>query len=214
MQNGNILIADSMDIARIGLRCIMTDMSALSRLDLHFFEVDDIDSLLSTYNACHPDVAIIESAMVDDSLTADLVHMAVDDKSTQWVFFASNPSRLLLFFVRDHANFSIILRDSSREEIQGCLRQALKGQQYICNECMKMLLNFEKAEEGVLTPAECMVLALLAQGLKPKAIADLQNRSAHTIRTHKKTIFEKLGVNSTLDAVMMAYKLHIINPPD
>lgn len=66
----------------------------------------------------------------------------------------------------------------------------------------------------LLTPAECMVLALLAQGLKVKDIAELQFRSKHTIRTHKRDIFEKLGVNTTVEAIMTAYKLGIISPPE
>ncbi len=212
----NVVLADTADIARIGMRTVLEDINLLPGQKLFVYEADDNDSLASAIDASSPDVVVVEAAMVEDSLNSSLVGMVKRYPETHWVIFAQRASRLVLLFTKEHPSFSIILRNSTREEIQVCLRMALKKQQYICNACMKQLLGLEtdSSKDSILTPAECTVLALLAQGLQVKDIADLQCRSRHTIKTHKRDIFAKLGVKNTLAAVMTAYRLKIINPPE
>ncbi len=61
----------------------------------------------------------------------------------------------------------------------------------------------------ILTPREVEVLALVAQGLINKEIADSLNISLTTVITHRKNIIEKLGIKSvsalTIYAVMNGY---------
>lgn len=209
-----VIIADSEDITRIGMRTVLESIPLPPGQTLSVYEADDRESLASSVGSMSPDVVVVEEAMVEDDLSSRLVGMVKQNPATHWVIFARHVSRLVLLFTQEHAAFSIIMKSSSREEIQGCLRLAMKKKQYICNECMKRLLGGDEKADAILTPAECTVLALLAQGLQVKDIADLQNRSRHTIKTHKRDIFFKLGVKSTLEAIMTAYKLKIINPPE
>ncbi len=211
-----VIIADSADITRIGMRTVLEGMTLPPGQSISVFEADDRESLASVQKAVEADVVVVEAAMVEDDLNSSLVGMVRQSPDTRWVFFAAHVSRLLLLFTKEHPSFSIVLKTSSREEIQGCLRQAMKGKQYICNDCMRQLMDLDSdssSHNAILTPAECTVLAMLAQGLQVKDIADLQCRSRHTVKTHKRDIFAKLGVKSTLEAVMTAYKLKIINPP-
>ena len=66
--------------------------------------------------------------------------------------------------------------------------------------------------EGVadLTPRELEVLALVADGLPNKAIADRLGISEHTVKFHVNAILSKLGAQSRTEAVTRATRMGLI----
>ena len=211
-----IIVADSSDLIRTGLIQLIRTASTLEAEELEFFEADSLERLLSLVERIPADMCFVESYMVEDDMTAHMIELVRNNNMTHWVIMAEKPAKLVLQFVKEHSNFSIFLKKSCREEIQSCIRMAVRHEQFICNECLRLIYENENEQNksGIITPAECVVLALLAQGVKVKDIAILQNRSKHTIRTHKRDIFAKLGVSTTVEAIMTAYKLGLIKPPE
>lgn len=63
---------------------------------------------------------------------------------------------------------------------------------------------------GDLTPRESEVLALLAEGLTNKAIAQRLTISEHTVKFHVNAILGKLDAQSRTDAVVRATRLGLI----
>jgi DNA-binding NarL/FixJ family response regulator len=66
--------------------------------------------------------------------------------------------------------------------------------------------------EHPLTARELEVLALAAEGLAQKQIAQKLSISCKTVGTHMGHIFEKLGVHSRGQAVAAAHGLHLLGP--
>lgn len=63
---------------------------------------------------------------------------------------------------------------------------------------------------ATLTTREREVLALMGEGLSPRAIADRLTVSLHTSRGHIKNIMVKLGVHSQLEAVVVATRAGLL----
>jgi len=61
-----------------------------------------------------------------------------------------------------------------------------------------------------LTPRELEVLALLSEGLVPRAIAERLSIGLHTARGHVKSILAKLDAHSALEAVARARELGLV----
>jgi len=61
-----------------------------------------------------------------------------------------------------------------------------------------------------LTDAERRVLQAMARGGTPKAIAQLHDRSLHTIRNQIKALNRKLGASGSMDAVAKARILGLL----
>lgn len=61
-----------------------------------------------------------------------------------------------------------------------------------------------------LTPRECEVLALLAEGLPNKAIARRLDISAKTVGNHVEHIYAKLGVGNRAGAALLAMQYGLI----
>jgi DNA-binding CsgD family transcriptional regulator len=68
-------------------------------------------------------------------------------------------------------------------------------------------LVVQAAARFQLTPAEGDVLALVARGLSNEAIAARQHVSLATVKTHLTRIFRKLGVDSRVQAALVARRL-------
>jgi LuxR family maltose regulon positive regulatory protein len=63
-----------------------------------------------------------------------------------------------------------------------------------------------------LTPRECEILDLIADGQSNKAIARQLNLGAETVKSHLKNVFAKLGVERRTQAVLRAGELGLVRP--
>lgn len=63
-----------------------------------------------------------------------------------------------------------------------------------------------------LTRREAEVLQLLAAGCRHVQVAERLGVSPHTVSSHAKNIYRKLGVRSAVAAVTLALQLGLIGP--
>ena len=64
-----------------------------------------------------------------------------------------------------------------------------------------------------LTAREQEILTLLAEGLAPDEIAERLYISARTVGTHMEHVFRKLGVRTRAQAVAVAFREGLVEPP-
>lgn len=75
------------------------------------------------------------------------------------------------------------------------------------------IIPFLEPKEAIsitLTKRETEVLKLVKDGLLSKEISDKLAISLHTVNTHRQRVLEKLSVNNSMEAVMLASKLRLI----
>lgn len=61
-----------------------------------------------------------------------------------------------------------------------------------------------------LTPRELTILAALADGTPTYALERRLNIAANTIKTHKRTLYRKLGANTAAHAVGVGFRLGLL----
>ena len=71
--------------------------------------------------------------------------------------------------------------------------------------------TFVPQEDRLLTPTEKIILKEIALGKTTKEIAAEKNLSFHTINSHRKNIFRKLGVNNVHEAIKYAMRAGIVD---
>lgn len=111
------------------------------------------------------------------------------------------------------------MKDNSKEEILTAIRCANRRQRYICNHVSNLLLSGVPAagtvtadtEDRLLTQAERNILKEIALGKTTKEIAAEKNLSFHTVNSHRKNIFRKLGVNNIHEATKYAMRAGIVD---
>lgn len=106
---------------------------------------------------------------------------------------------------------NIIYKTADKQELFTALEVTLKGKKYYSEEILDLLIepgeNKQVNELPVrLTYSEIEIVKLISNGLTAKEIALNKHISIHTVNTHRKNIFRKLGVSNASELIMFAIK--------
>ena len=72
------------------------------------------------------------------------------------------------------------------------------------------VVDAEKLKELGITPREHEILGLIAEGLSNREIGERLFVSENTVKTHSSRVFDKLGVNRRVQAVLKGRELGLI----
>ena len=108
---------------------------------------------------------------------------------------------------------SVVLKESPLGEIKTAIQYALQGHRFICQRVTELLLapREEEHEPVNLTKTEREILIDISLGMTTKEIAEKRISSFHTINTHRKNIFRKLGVNNVHEATKYALRAGLVD---
>ena len=209
----NIILADNQDITRAGWQYLLTNYLNISQLTEIIQKRDLISILQENPNS----LVILDYTLFDFESVEDLVIMQTRFEQTDWILFSDELSddflHRLLFNTH---SFSVLLKDSTKEEIITAFKQALSGNRYICNHVSNLLIDSTKnwnnqSKKKLLTLTEEEILKEMAFGKTTKEIAAKRFVSAHTIMTHRKNIFRKIEVNNVHEATKYAMRAGIVD---
>ena len=207
-----LILADKQDITKAGVIYIS---SQISGLDFVCRSAEDKTELIELLKQRPDTIVVLDYTLFDINDIDELEILAERFPRVQWVLFSVE---LSLDFVRRAVAvspcFSVLLKESSMHEIRECLQYASRGQRYICQRVTELLLapQTKRVEEDVrLTKTEIEILKDIALGLTTKEIADRRFSSFHTVNTHRKNIFRKLGVNTVHEATKYALRAGLVD---
>ena len=130
----------------------------------------------------------------------------------RWILFSNELSEDFIRRMSIARNIGMILKENSGEEIHSALMCTAHGERFLCHQITNLLIiGSDKPEiHSVLTVTEIDILKLIAHGKSVKEIALERTSSIHTIITHKKNIFRKLGVNNVYEATKYTLRAGLI----
>jgi DNA-binding NarL/FixJ family response regulator len=120
---------------------------------------------------------------------------------------------------------AFVLKKASSAELLDALRTVARGGSYLSSQVSDRLLtriqrgDVETRERGPLeslSPRELQVLRMVAEGKTSKDIAVLLDLGLQTVRSYRKTMMKKLGVNNVAGLTQLALASGItqLNKPD
>ncbi len=210
------IIADNQDITKAGVMFLLSRQKDTALL----LEADNKAELIQQLRL-HPGAVVILDYTSFDFVSSDeLIVLHERFKEADWLLFSDELSigflRQVLF---SSMSFGVVLKDNSKEEILTALQCASRKERFICNHVSNLLLSGNSQtsllhpiqQNDLLTPAERSILKEIALGKTTKEIAVERNLSFHTINSHRKNIFRKLGVNNAHEATKYAMKAGIVD---
>lgn len=212
--NRDIILYDNQDITRVGVESLIRYKEGLS-----IYYVDNKRSLVREL-VLHPGAMVILDYSLSDFGSADeLLNTGLRFRDVHWLLFSDElTNSFLRQLVFNSNSFSVVLKDSSLDEISTAIASAAIGERFLCNRVTNQLLSIQKGEkeerDNVLTATEREILKEIALGKTTKEIAAGRNLSFHTIITHRKNIFRKLDVNNIHEATKYAMRAGIIDPAE
>lgn len=179
--------------------------------------VDDKVELIEALKKWNDAIVVLDYTLFDINDVEELQVLHERFPLARWILFSVD---LSLDFVRRVIamgnNCSILLKESSMHEIRECIGYAIRRQRYICQRTAEMMLSPDinrtiDEEEVKLTRTETEILKDIALGMTTKEIAEKRFSSFHTVNTHRKNIFRKLGVNNVHEATKYALRAGLID---
>lgn len=189
-------------------------MYVLSNMDgMDFRQAEDKTELILQLSEKPDSVVVLDYTLFDVNDIDELQILSERFSQTRWIIFSFE---LTSDFVRRlmavSNRFSILFKDSSLHEIRECLF-LVNRQRYVCQRMMEILLApaAPREEDLHLTRTETEILKDIALGLTTKEIAERRFSSFHTVNTHRKNIFRKLGVNNVHEATRYALRAGLVD---
>jgi DNA-binding NarL/FixJ family response regulator len=213
-----VLIADSNELIRLGLRTVLSRQS-----DFEIVGESVNRTELKEHVIVHsPDVVVIDYAC--PSFTIDIIpEILLQSKKLRVIAITQNQSGLSIITAIKSGVTSYIKKDCDLGEIVDSVRETAKGNKFFCGTILEMIkseaINIDKISNEILNCApvtlserELEVIALIAEGYTNQQIAEKLFLSSHTVNTHRKNIMAKLGINNTAGIVMYAVKSNLVSP--
>lgn len=203
------IIADNQELTRAGIKAIIKS-KAPGELSI----ADDKTELFIQLKE-NPDSIIILDYTLFDFTDANSLLIAADRfSSSQWILISDDlTTEFIAQTYYSSRNISILFKDSPVNDILNAIRSALDGNRYISQRATEILLSQRQKDEVEtnLTQTEVEILKAIAQGKTTKEIANERFSSIHTINTHRKNIFRKIGVNSAHEAIKYAFRSGLVD---
>lgn len=207
-----IIIADKQDITRAGLMYVLDGMALSNRQC-----VEDKAVLIAVLMKSGHALVILDYTLFNVNGAAELLVLSQRFTHVRWILFSDELSSEFVRSVLVNSNrISIVMKDSSLQELTDAIRYALNDKRFICQHMTEeLLVPAPRQEERIpLTPTEIEVLKDIARGMTTREIAEKRFSSFHTINTHRKNIFRKLQVNNIHEAIKYALRAGLVDPAE
>lgn len=164
----------------------------------------------------HEDAIVLLDFTLFDFADADqLLIVGERFALSQWILISDEltPTFIRQVIYSSH-QFSIVFKDGPLNEVREALQTVSRHQRYISQRALEVIINQQQVDEerpSILTETETEIVRAIAQGKSTKEIAAERFSSVHTITTHRKNIFRKLGVNTAHEVVKYALRAGLID---
>ena len=203
-----LILADNQPITRLGIINLWNKFVPEGLI----FPVKDRVELLNTLATYPESLILLDYTLFDFSSFDSMLITSMRYSHARWILFSDDLNDMFLRRVVPERHFSVLTKDDSIEEISQALLNGIAKRQFLSERVKIMLQNKKNLNEKLpLTQTEIEVLKGIAQGKTSRTVADERNLSIHTIATHRKNIFRKIGVNNVLEASKYAAQIGIVN---
>ena len=209
----NVILADNQDVTKAGCQYILHRTFGMDE----FSEATEKSELLGLIAMCPQSLVIIDYTLFDFRSVNELMILQERFEKVDWILFSDELSdEFLRTLLYNTQSFSVLMKDCSIDELTSALKEAFKGNRFICNYVSNLLLDNSKniqnqSPKHLLTTTEQEILKEMALGRTTKEIANQRFVSVHTIMTHRKNIFRKIEVNDVHEATKYAMRAGIVD---
>ncbi|MDG1148545.1 MAG: response regulator transcription factor [Crocinitomicaceae bacterium] len=214
----NIVLADSNDLIRIGIRSILNAELAVDIVG----ESQNSEALLEILSSFDVDVVVIDYTSVGFDINV-LPKIRTFYPEVKLLAITPEQSAQVLVDALRSGVTSYVKKDCSIPEILDAVKETSKGEKFFCGTILETIqsanldvddldMNSLSCEAVVISKRECEIVTFIAEGNTNAQIAEKLFLSSHTVSTHRKNIMAKLGVKNTAGIVMYAIKTNLTSP--
>jgi DNA-binding NarL/FixJ family response regulator len=204
-----VLIADDHPLMLGGLRQAVLAAAAKAEIAV----AHDFDSMVAALDAApDTDLVLLDLTMPGVRGFSGLLFLRSERPSTPVIVVSGNEDRAVIRHCMEFGAAGFIPKTNSLDTMRAAIAQVLDGGRWTpadfdLNSAPNRQSSAMARRLASLTPQQIRVLMMLSQGLLNKQIAYELGVSEATVKAHVSAIFQKLGVESRTQAVILATKI-------
>ena len=199
-----ILAVDDHPIVRqgiAGLVGIQSDMVLVG-------EASNGRDAIQQFRTHHPDITLMDLQMPEMSGIDSLIAIRNEFPNAKVIVLTTYAGDTQILRALKAGAQAYLLKNTLHKELLETIRTVHTGKKTLSPEVSYQIA--EHATDDLLTPAEILVLRLIAAGNANKQIADQLSITEETVKSRVKNILSKLGANDRTHAAMIGLKRGII----
>ena len=206
---GKYILADNQELTRFALESLL-------RQDEQnvVYRVSDKAGLVELLKKHENAFVLLDYTLFDFADEDQLLIVAERFALSEWILISDEltPKFLRRVVYASH-QFSIVFKDSPLSEVREALQNVAHHQRFISQRALGAIISqqLEDDHPSILTETETEIVRAIAQGKTTKEIANERFSSVHTITTHRKNIFRKLGVNTAHEVIKYALRAGLVD---
>ena len=209
----NYIIADNQELTGYALQSLLKrdEGSAV-------FRAVDRAGLIELLKGHEDAVVLLDYTLFDFADEDQLLIIAERFSLSEWILISDELTpQFIRRVVYSSHQFSVVFKDGPMSEIREALQAVNRHSRYLSQRALETIIAQQQEEEksdNILTQTETEIVKAIAQGKTTKEIAAERFSSIHTVTTHRKNIFRKLGINTAHEAVKYALRAGLIDPSE
>src|SRR5271155_4474606 len=212
-----VLIADDHEVVRRGLSTLLQTHDGWEICG----EAKDGREAVDMARQLKPDVVILDVGMPNLNGLAATRQLSQNNPQQKIIVLTITDSDEVIREALDAGARGFVLKSDAARDLVSAVEALQHNRMFFTARVNDMVLsgyldkginrdNREVPQLPKLTPRECEVIQLLAEGKSSKEVACLLNLSTKTAETHRSNIMRKLDIHSIRDLVVYAVKNDII----
>jgi two-component system, NarL family, response regulator NreC len=215
MKKVRVLLADDHQLMRSGIRLMLERESDMSVVG----EASDGREAVTLAKSLRPDVVIMDIGMPNLGGIEAARQMTEEKPELAVMILSMHPDETYVLRALKAGARGYLLKDSAEEDLIRAVHMVAGGKSFFSPAVSKVLLDdyVRKLKRSgsddpydLLTPRECEVLQLIAEGKSNKDIANLLNLSVYTVESHRSNLMEKLNLRGLPELILYAVRKGII----
>ena len=207
------IIADNQELTRFALEQLLCEDK-----DIVVYHAPDRTTLVSFLMGHPRAVVLLDYTLFDFADEDQLLITSERFSQSQWILISDELTpQFMRRMVYSSHQFSLLFKDGPLSEVRAALQSVSQRQtRFLSQRVLEVILSQqqEEAQPDILTATETEILKAIAQGKTTKEIAAQRFSSIHTVTTHRKNIFRKLGINTAHEAVKYALRAGLVDPSE
>ena len=206
----NYIIADNQELTRFALESLLQkdEESVVYRA----FDKAGLVALLKEHESA---VVLLDYTLFDFADEDQLLIIAERFNLSDWILISDELTpQFIRRVVYSSHQFSVVFKDSPLSELREALNAVNRYTRYLSQKALEIVITQQQEEDksdNILTQTETEIVKAIAQGKTTKEIATERFSSIHTVTTHRKNIFRKLGINTAHEVIKYALRAGLID---
>ena len=208
----NYILADNQELTRYALESLLQKEE--ENVVFRAFDRAGLVELLREYENA---VVILDYTLFDFADEEQLLIIAERFNLSDWILISDDLTpQFMRRVVYSSHQFSVVFKDGPLSEVRDALNAVNRHTRYLSQRALETIIIQQQEEEttNILTQTETEIVKSIALGKTTKEIAAERFSSIHTVTTHRKNIFRKLGINTAHEAVKYALRAGLIDPSE